>query len=468
MAAKSLARLRSSALCAGGSAARQLAPRRWHASGPDPGGTRSLVEAWADRVARTGMVADDSQRAAVERLEQYDREAGLGDRCALRPWAYLYGSVGSGKTLLLDHYAAHSRAAREGGGAVGEGGGGPRAPAGGGRVLRAHFHDFMLSVHEQLHALQARRPKRVRKTLSGLDVYEFAEPDGASAADTLVYVAAKLAERADVICLDELCVTDLADALMLSRLARALLHEGVRLVFTSNQPPARLFDSGEDRARYVGELSALLRARCVPVRVGKEGVDYRALGAARLAVEGAAPPPAPRTLAHRASGRLFAGGAESAAAFDRCWAERAGAEGGERKASLAVAFARRWALERTTGASVRLHFDEACARGRGAADYLSLARAYTAVHVGGVPALCARREDEARRLITLVDVCYDWQVRLVLHAEVPREELFAALRAQPAGGGGGGPPQGELEWMITRCQSRLVEMAGEAESHGPG
>lgn len=437
-----------SVLCSGA----RGAPRRCHVSAAAPVGSRSLVDAWAARVNQLQMVADESQRAAVERLEQYDREASMGDRCALRPWAYLYGPVGSGKTLLLDHFAAHARASA------------------GGRVMRAHFHDFMLSVHEQLHKLQSRRPKRVRKTLSGLDVYEYSDPEGASAVDTLSHVASVLAARADLICLDELCVTDLADALILSRLAKALLHEGVRLAFTSNQPPARLFESCENRARYVGELAALLRARCVPVRVGVDGVDYRALGPSG----GSGPTdavPSTRTLAHRASGRYFAGGVEMAAPFDFCWAERAAADGGERRSSVPIAFSRRWPLECTTDGAVRLRFDEACGRGRGAADFLALAKAYDTLFLERVPAFSGKQEDEARRFVTLVDVCYDWQMRLVVHASAPREHLFDGLRAEAASafGGGGdaagvtagdGRTRGELAWMISRCTSRLVEMTG--------
>ena len=80
--------------------------------------------------------------------------------------------------------------------------------------------------------------------------------------------------------------------------------------------------------------------------------------------------------------------------------------------------------------------------------------------MGGVPSFSAKQEDEARRLITLVDVCYDWQARLVLHAHAPRDALFSALSAG-AGADGGGAPRGELQWMVRRCLSRLAEMTGE-------
>jgi len=414
----------------------------------DAGAPSSLAGAWAARARELGLAPDGSQLAAVERLARYDAEASVPGQCALRPWAYLYGPVGSGKTLLLDTFAQHARDARRGGGAADN-------PS---RVLRAHFHDFMITVHQELHALQARRPVRVRKTLSGLEVHEYGEPDGSSAIDTLAHVAKSIADARDVVCLDELHVTDLADALILSRLCQALLQHGVRLVFTSNQSPSKLFESGSNRTRYVGVLAALLRARCVPVKVGTEaGVDYRALAGMAAA---AAPPsllkPAPRTLAHRASGRFLAG-KPGRSELEAEWVSAHAVAGGEQRASVPIAFSRSWSVARVTQNSnaARLHFSELCAADRGAADYLALAKQFETLFVEDVPALSRRTAEEARRLITLVDVCYDAQLRLVLHTLPPREQLFAALRD---GEGRDAPAEGELSWMISRCMSRLSEM----------
>jgi cell division protein ZapE len=397
------------------------------------------------------MAADESQAAAVARLAEYDRETSADDRCSIQPWAYIYGPVGSGKTLLLDHYAAHAQAQSI------------SASAGAPGVLRAHFHDFLLSVHARLAELEKSRPRRVRKTLSGLDVYEFGEAEGTSAVDTLAYVASSLRAAHHTICLDELCVTDLVDALILGRLARALLAEGVRLVFTSNQPPGRLFESGANRTRYVGELAALLRTRSVPIRVGIEGRDYRSARAASAGVArpGDEPPDA-RTVAYRASGRfLLAEGGD--AAFETEWSARTAAHG-EARLSVPIAFQRRLIVRRAAGGAMRARFDELCGAERGAADYLALARAFDALYLEAVPALGPKAADEARRLITLVDVCYDEHVRLVIHSRAPREAIFAALRDGVAGPEGAAAAEGELRWMITRCMSRLAEMTPDPRS----
>jgi predicted ATPase len=109
---------------------------------------------------------------------------------------------------------------------------------------------------------------------------------------------------------------------------------------------------------------------------------------------------------------------------------------------------------------MRARFDELCGSGRGAPDFLALARHFDALFLEGVPRLGSKTADEARRLITLVDVCYDEHVRLVLHADAPRAELFAALSH---GGEGVDPAAGELRWMISRCLSRLAQMTAAPE-----
>lgn len=65
------------------------------------------------------------------------------------------------------------------------------------QVRRAHFHDFMLDIHSQLRKYSK-------------------EPD------PLLKVAAQYSRECRVLCLDELMVTDVADAMILHRLFGAL------------------------------------------------------------------------------------------------------------------------------------------------------------------------------------------------------------------------------------------------------
>src|ERR1700692_899839 len=83
---------------------------------------------------------------------------------------YIYGDVGRGKTMLMDLFFAASPVTRK---------------------RRAHFHEFMLDVHERVHGW---RQKRKRHEVTG--------------DDPIAPVAAALADQAWLLCFDEFHVTD--------------------------------------------------------------------------------------------------------------------------------------------------------------------------------------------------------------------------------------------------------------------
>ena len=90
---------------------------------------------------------------------------------------YMYGDVGSGKTMLMDLFY-------------------DTLPANITAKTRIHFHNFMQDVHKRLHAM---------KVELGSDL------------DAIKYVAADLAEKGRVLCFDEFQCTDVADAMILRR-----------------------------------------------------------------------------------------------------------------------------------------------------------------------------------------------------------------------------------------------------------
>ena len=106
---------------------------------------------------------------------------------------YLWGGVGRGKTFLVDEFFAELPVREK---------------------RREHFHRFMQDMHAQL--------KRHRNRPSPLD-----------------QVAADIAAKSRILCIDEFVVGDVADAMILGTLLEALFRRGVTLVATSNLPPAR-------------------------------------------------------------------------------------------------------------------------------------------------------------------------------------------------------------------------------------
>lgn len=147
---------------------------------------------------------------------------------------YLYGGVGTGKTMLMDLFFDQLPSSW--------------------RKKRIHFHDFMLNVHSRLQK---------HKGLS----------------DPLEVVAGEISDEAMLLCLDEFMVNDVADALILNRLFKHLFSNGVILVSTSNRAPDNLYEGGLQRDLFLPFISTL-KERCVVHEIGSS-VDYRKLTSAR-------------------------------------------------------------------------------------------------------------------------------------------------------------------------------------------
>ena len=185
------------------------------------------VFAYRARLAAGEWAPDPAQELAVEKLQTlYHRlrsyravkgatwlERLRGDRREPPPEGlYLYGGVGRGKSVLMDLFHGAAPVANK---------------------RRAHFHAFMLDVHARIHAWRQLDPRnRVDD-----------EP--------IKPVARALAEQATLLCLDELQVNDVADAMILRRLFAKLFQNGVVVVTTSNTAPEDLYAGGLNRELFV-------------------------------------------------------------------------------------------------------------------------------------------------------------------------------------------------------------------------
>ena len=341
-------------------------------------------------LAAEGSSPDAAQLAALARLDAIAAALDAGaptllgrlrdvlDGPARHPTVrglYLWGGVGRGKTLLMDQFFDALRERRK---------------------LRLHFHRFMREVHAELKALGNR-------------------------SDPLDAVAARLAERAKVICFDEFHVADIADAMILGRLFERLFDRGVTLVATSNLKPADLYRDGLQRARFLPAI-ALLEQHCEVLAVDGDA-DYRLRALTRA------------ELFHAPLG------AAADAALARAFHLIAGGDG--REGGAIVVEGRPIPTRRRAEGIVWFDFEAVCGGPRSAADYIELACEHHSVLVAGVPVFDAARDDEARRFIALVDEFYDRAVKLVLAAAAPIGELYRGER---------------LAFEFERTRSRLLEM----------
>ncbi|MCV6604330.1 MAG: cell division protein ZapE [Porticoccaceae bacterium] len=276
--------------------------------------------------------------------------------------------------------------------------------------MRSHFHRFMRLVHQEL------------KQLEGVK-------------NPLEKVADRIASEARVLCFDEFFVSDITDAMILGTLLELLFRRGVVLVATSNIVPDGLYENGLQRARFLPAIK-LLNQHTEVVNVDG-GVDYRLRALTRAELYH-------WPLDDGAEVALGSAFNDLVPAVDEvCEAAPLEVEGRE--------IATRFIGEDV----VWFDFPAICDGPRSQNDYIEIAREFHAVLVGQVPQMSRENDDQARRFINMVDEFYDRNVKLVMSAAVPLENIYAG---------------GNLDFVFQRTRSRLLEMQSHeylARAHRP-
>ena len=360
------------------------------------------VRAAYDRlIAANELKPDPAQVRAVAALDQL--AAGIAKRGFLSrlfgsadgpAGVYLWGGVGRGKSMLMDLAFDHIDVQPK---------------------RRVHFHEFMLDTHQRL--------RRARERENG---------------DPIEPVAEQIAAETQLLCFDEMQVTNPADAMILSRLFGKLLAEGVKVVTTSNRPPGDLYKHGLNRELFIPFIK-LIERRMLVVEVNGP-TDYRL---DRLeGVEVWHVPNGPRATA------------ELSQAFfqltDYPVEDRAKVPAED----IDVGGGRTLHVPKSLKGVAVFSFRKLVGQPRGAADYLAIARRFHTVILVGIPVMSRDMRNEAARLVTLIDALYDHKVK-----------LLAAADAQPAGL----YPSGDGSFEFQRTISRLEEMQSTeylAEGHG--
>jgi len=340
---------------------------------------------YARELARPGFAADPAQAGTVDALQKvYEELVARPPRRRLGAprWPpvaglYLWGSVGRGKTWLMDVFYEALPFSKK---------------------RRTHFHRFMLEVH-------ARRLQHGDEQ------------------DPIGKVAADIAGEARVLCFDEFFVSDIADAMILGRLTEVLFERGVTLVATSNVPPQGLYRDGLQRERFVPAIERIQR-HCAVLHLDSP-TDYRL-----------------RALTHA---EIYHSPSDAAAEANlAAWFDELAPEPG--RAGKLMVEGRPIPARRLAEGVAWFDFAAVCQTARSAADYVELARTHHSVLLSKVPRLTADDEDATRRFITLVDEFYDRGVKLILAADVPREQLYAGKK---------------LTFEFQRALSRLIEMQSQ-------
>lgn len=261
---------------------------------------------------------------------------------------------------------------------------------------RIHFHRFMRKIHDELKQLRDQE-------------------------NPLRLIGQRFADQFRLICLDEFFVIDIGDAMILSGLLRSLTDHQVTLVATSNIPPDDLYKGGLQRDRFEPAIELLKTCNNI-VHLGGE-IDYRL------------------EFLDKAETYFYPLGsaAERGLAYNF---EHIAPEAGRAGVALEIEGRSISTLRHADGVAW-FEFEDICGGPRSQNDYLEIARCFHTILIGNIPMLDAETDDRTRRFINLVDVFYDRNVKLIVSATQPPDQLYTGKR---------------LTDEFKRTASRLIEM----------
>ena len=367
----------------------------------------SITARYGAGVADGRFEHDDAQLAVVDllaRLESSLAEYRLARKSSSLGWLfggrikkesaqvkglYIYGDVGRGKTMLMDLFFEASPVVRK---------------------RRAHFHEFMIDVHERVHAFRQQ--------------IKLGEHAGE---DPIELAAIELAWEAWLLCFDEFHVTDIADAMILGRLFAQLFERGVVVVATSNVAPTELYKEGLNRALFVPFIHMLERRMDIARLEAR--ADFR--------------------LEKLAGMRVWYVPADAAAdaALDDAWRQLSrGHQGDAQELPLK---GRSVHVPCAAMGVARFSFHDLCEQPLAAGDYLRIAREYHTIILDRVPVMSFEARNAAKRFIILIDTLYDMNVKLIASAAAEPEALYRG-------------DQGFEAQEFKRTASRLIEMRSQA------
>ena len=288
---------------------------------------------------------------------------------------YLWGGTGRGKTWIVDSFYSCLDFEDK---------------------HRTHFHSFMRDIHQNLKSL----PK---------------------APDPLKIIAADIAKKTRLLCLDEFHVHDIGDAMIMAGLLEALFAEHITIVATSNIAIEDLYVNGLQRDRFLPTITAL-QTYCQEVDLG-DGTDYRFYCLDK-------------------SGTYFIGDSEKGDEFLEKHLLRLAPCPPKHHRQISI---NQRGIDYIAYADnvIWFSFDQICNTPRADSDYIALANLCQTIMISNVHFMDEQHDNIARRFIHLIDALYDHQVKCIVTAVDEPEKLY----------------RGELlSSPFQRTISRLVEM----------
>ncbi len=316
----------------------------------------------------------------ISRSFSFGRDDDFDEKHPLVKGLYIWGGVGCGKTHMVDFFFKHLPIENK---------------------MRLHFHRFMQIVHENL-----KKHSHIK--------------------DPLKEVAKTFSTKTRLLCLDEMHVNDITDAMILAQLFTHLFEYGVTLVTTSNVPPSGLYRDGLQRSRFLPTI-ALLEETTKVVNMNS-GIDYR------------------MRLLEQADVYQLISSKFSKDSIEKKMSDyftSLVAVNHHKKHKHVLINTREIPVIRWADGIAWFTFETLCETNRSTDDYIQLGRFFHTIMISDIPIMTSMQNDAARRFVNMIDEFYDRHVNVIVSAEAIPTELYIGTR---------------LAFEFERTVSRLIEM----------
>ena len=289
---------------------------------------------------------------------------------------YIHGGVGIGKSMLMDLFFKYLNLKEK---------------------KRIHFHEFMKGIHQ---LIKNAREKNER--------------------DPIKSVASDYIKNIHVLCLDEMQITDVADAMIVGRVFEEFFKKKLILVTTSNRHPRDLYKNGLNRKLFLPFIDIMVSN--LNIEKLSAPLDYRKI---------------------KISGKkkyFLSTSPEDTFQFNELISDFNLRKGSGIKIQMN---SREFEMKRFQSGVGLLTFNEICSIPMSSSDYLEIISHLRLLFLDDIPDLSNGGDDSAKRFINLIDSIYDQKVELLCRADVVPEKLYTF---------------GKNKFEFERTVSRLFEM----------
>lgn len=296
---------------------------------------------------------------------------------------YLHGAVGTGKSVIVDLFFESLDTDKK---------------------QKIHFHSFMLEIHHHLHKL-----KNTRKDL-----------------DVLKYIAKYIKEKYTILYIDELYISDIADAMIVGKLFRELINQNVIIIITSNFAPEELYKDGLQRGSFMPFIELIMDK----MQVVKMDSDYDYRTSKLKSVEATY-----YVYKETIDSQKFILDSFKKLSNDI-----------PPKNYLLDCDGRELICPITALDCAVFSFDQLCRSPLSSVDYIAICEKFNVIILSEIPELSSDEHNEARRFTKLIDTIYEFKLLLICSSEVEIDSIYK---------------KGKWDYEFTRTASRLHEMQSD-------